>query len=405
MDIAVLSTKDRMKCEVFREMSTPSFREKDKAERMYVNSKIQFVEGTSLSSYFRKILQGDGVGQELSPFFVTRFIRSYRHLLKAVRLLQAGATSNSVIIHHDLKDGNIMYDTKRGVPIIIDFGISFDRSVFDESTHPKKLGNVFYKYFNRYAPWSIDVVILAYIAKVVLLRNGEGDDSIKEIYEKETIAVDDLKKVCDDFFENNEILKWVDTLTGGNNNTVASPTPSHNTSTDTNPNPNPANTDINAAENTNSNPNPANTNINAAENTNPNPNPANTDTNASTSAAAKNDDKVAPKGVIDNIKNLIFGSKNVETSQTGSLNKDVDGVAFDSTRNKMKSQWNTYIDSFNRKVWKELVVDLSQRYASWDVYSLSVCYLQYIHQLELLGGKYQVPDVFMEFVEELKTVF
>ena len=76
-----------------------------------------------------------------------------------------------------------------------------------------------------------------------------------------------------------------------------------------------------------------------------------------------------------------------------------------SIRDKMKIQWYAYIDSFNGKVWKELSNDLTQRYALWDVYSISVCFLEYIYQLELLTGKYKIPPLFMDFVEELKKVF
>jgi serine/threonine protein kinase len=393
IDIDLLNTQDKMKCELFRETSTvspPSSREKESPERirvkqlmkkLYVNSKVNFVEGTALSNYFKKILwsdlpykDGETVGQ-LSSFFVTRFIRSYRHLLKAVRLLQSGSTPNSIIIHHDLKDGNIIYDTKRGVPVIIDFGISFDKSVFEENTHPKKLGEVFYRYFNKYAPWSLDVVIMSYIAKVALLKKGDTDDSIKETYEKDVVAVDELKKVCDDFLENNEVLKWVDTLTRGG----ASATSATNYATSA-------------------------TNYATSAT-----NYATSATNYATSAT-NYADKVLVKENVDQTKIVvnerITGANSVGDDRNGMTENEVSNkITVNSTVNKIKTQWYTYIESFNGKVWKDLVMDLSKRYALWDVYSLSVCYLQYIQQLELLNGKYQVPDMFMDFVEELKKVF
>jgi serine/threonine protein kinase len=372
INIDVLNTQDKMKCELFREATTSSLREKEKTEKLYINSKVHYVEGTAPSKYFAQILRSDlsahkdDETRQLPAFFVTRFIRSYRHLLKAVRLLQGGSTSNSIIIHHDLKDGNIIYDTKRGIPVIIDFGISFDKSVFEESSHPKKLGDVFYRYYNKYTPWSIDVVIMAYIAKVVLLKKGETDDSIKEIYEKEAVVADELKKVCDDFLENNEILKWVDTLTEGSNTTTDA-----TGSTDA------------------------------------------TDTKVLVEGVAsqtnKKTDTVGEDGIGSAVIERITGTKSVGDDRIPLNEMEGNGVegevSDNSTRNKMKTQWYAYIESFNGKVWKDLVVDLSQRYASWDVYSLSVCYLQYIYQFELINGKYQAPKVFIDFVEELKTVF
>lgn len=390
IDIAVLNAQDKMKCELFRETSTlsSSSLKKEKMKRLYVNSKVKFVEGTAPSNYFKKILwsdlpykDGETVGQ-LSSFFVTRFIRSYRHLLKAVRLLQSGSSPNSIIIHHDLKDGNIIYDTKRGVPVIIDFGISFDKSVFDESTHPKKLGDVFYRYFNKYAPWSLDVVFMSYVAKVALLKNGEGDDSIKETYEKGAIAVDELKKVCDDFLENNEVLRWVDTLTGSNS-TTSTTADSVTTTADS------VTSTTDYLTNTV-------TKLLMKENID----------------QKKINIEVAKGGTLQSDSlNEVAGEMPVDDSMQNKMRKSPEQTAQTMSgfsgmkRNKMKTQWYAYIESFNGKVWKDLVMDLSKRYALWDVYSLSVCYLQYINQFELLNGKYQVPNMFMDFVEELKMVF
>jgi len=74
----------------------------------------------------------------------------YEHLLETLSILE-----KKCIVHYDIKPNNIVYDDKLKLPIMIDFGISFQA--------PINKKNVFYNYSNDYDPWCIDIVICSFI--------------------------------------------------------------------------------------------------------------------------------------------------------------------------------------------------------------------------------------------------
>lgn len=280
IDINILSLEEIKKCDIFDQKNNSN----NSKDYKYVNSKIQYIEGPPLSQYFKEILK------KQPRIFVKQFIQTYHHLMKSINLLQKGPDSNSIIIHYDLKDNNIIFDTKRGIPIIIDFGLSFSKKVLFEFEHPKILKELFYVYYETYDPWCIDIVILSYITQNILLK--AGDDLIKEIYEKGNVNVKELKQVVEQFINNNDILKWLDGLNG-----------------------------------------------------------------------------------------------------------------FNELNTKMKNQWYSYIDSFEGKSWKDFIIDLRQRYILWDAYSVSICYLNYLRNLNVLNGDYDVSPPLKQMIQYLVRVF
>jgi len=74
----------------------------------------------------------------------------YAHLLETLSILE-----KNNIVHYDIKPNNIVYDDKLKLPIMIDFGISFQA--------PINRKDVFYNYSNDYDPWCIDIVICSFI--------------------------------------------------------------------------------------------------------------------------------------------------------------------------------------------------------------------------------------------------
>lgn len=280
IDINILSLEEINKCDIFDETHNSSISKINQ----YVNSKIQYIEGTSLSDYFKEILK------KQPRIFVKQFIQTYHHLMKSIALLQKGPDSTSIVIHYDLKDNNIIFDTKRGIPIIIDFGLSFSKKALFEFDHPKILKDIFYIYYETYAPWCIDIVILSYITQNILLK--AGDDSINEIYEKGKVNVTELKQIVEQFINNNEILKWLNGLS-----------------------------------------------------------------------------------------------------------------EFNELNTKMKNQWYSYIDSFEGKSWKDFIIDLRQRYVLWDTYSVSICFLNYLRDLNVLNGNYEMSPPLKQMIQYLVRIF
>jgi hypothetical protein len=86
--------------------------------------------------------------------------------------------------------------------------------------------------------------------------------------------------------------------------------------------------------------------------------------------------------------------------------KWLDGLnGFNELNTKMKNQWYSYIDSFEGKSWKDFIIDLRQRYILWDAYSVSICYLNYLRNLNVLNGDYDVSPPLKQMIQYLVRVF
>ena len=93
---------------------------------------------------------------------------------------------NHKIIHFDLKPDNILYDTDRNIPIIIDFGISINKDKLEPATYKKH----FYVFFPEYYIWCLEIHYICYLLHV---NNSPNEDDINEI--------------CNDYVNNNPVLK------------------------------------------------------------------------------------------------------------------------------------------------------------------------------------------------------
>jgi serine/threonine protein kinase len=155
----------------------------------YVSNKIRFLGNHTLDDYLV------GVLEKKPDQYLGTIIKTYQYLLHSLSLLQGVG-----LVHLDIKENNIMCDSICDFnPVVIDFGISFS---IDES---KKTGDgswkkdVFYKVYEKYPPWCVEVVILAYIA-----RNGfDGGPS--------STHIEEMKKLVKSFVSSNPALQmsWI----------------------------------------------------------------------------------------------------------------------------------------------------------------------------------------------------
>jgi len=109
----------------------------------YISTKTRFIEGSSLLDYVAK-----------HPKYSTiSFL--YKTLCENVKKLV-----EKEIVHFDLRENNMIV-SKKGIPIIIDFGISIDFSNKDFSKNSLK--NTFYAFTTKYKPWCIEIVLICFI--------------------------------------------------------------------------------------------------------------------------------------------------------------------------------------------------------------------------------------------------
>ena len=87
---------------------------------------------------------------------ILNILSTYTYLITAIIKLY-----DKKIIHYDLKGENIVYDTKRNIPIIIDFGLSIPLNKVKKKT----LSDFFYIYSPEYYVWSPEIHYLCYMLK------------------------------------------------------------------------------------------------------------------------------------------------------------------------------------------------------------------------------------------------
>ena len=294
VDINILQNIEKNKCHLFRDNITNY----DKDEKKYISSKITFIYGPKLNVVFNKLIDE----KKNNLIINEQIIKTFYHLMKGLKLL------NNSIIHYDLKNDNIIFDKKRGIPIIIDFGLSFNVSSLLNAETPQQLENIFYIYYNKYLPWCFEISVLSYIVQNILFDNENkiktdinSEINIKEINKLKSVIYYDFikKKVLDPFVGN--ILS-----TG----------------------------DINKMH------------------------------------------------------------KNIEDYFDYWINNNGDGDGDG--------------DGIINKTWKELINDLKQYYMSWDVYSVCICYLEYLKKCKLIyrenenSEDYIIDDTLDDFYIILK---
>jgi len=90
--------------------------------------------------------------------FLLHMLDSHQYLVEAI-----GELEKEEIIHHDIKSNNVMYSDSQNVPIIIDFGVSFQlRDLFVE----EKIQDIFFLAYEKYPPWCLEITFIAAIIKV-----------------------------------------------------------------------------------------------------------------------------------------------------------------------------------------------------------------------------------------------
>ncbi len=167
VNLAKVNIKEVEKCNFIKKDLAGIDRKKDLvgAEPLtYVSTKIRFIKGESLLDY---------VSQN-SKYSTISFL--YKTLCESVKKL-----AEKDIVHFDLRENNMIV-SKKGVPIIIDFGISIDFSKYFSKPSENKsfLKNTFYAYTSQYKPWCIEIVLICYIVH----HGNPTSEKIMEIFDE-----------------------------------------------------------------------------------------------------------------------------------------------------------------------------------------------------------------------------
>jgi serine/threonine protein kinase len=163
VDISTFKMDQKEKCTLFEKKRTSDF----------VLMKIRYIDSTELDNFI--------IDNTNNSLIMLMFTSSYTHLLKSLELLK-----HAKICHFDIKAQNIVYDIKKSLPIIIDFGLSIDFN----SLNMKELYNSFYIFEPVYYLWPLEVHLISYLLHI--------NDTVREA---------DMKQLAKDYVTNNIVLR------------------------------------------------------------------------------------------------------------------------------------------------------------------------------------------------------
>jgi len=163
VDVSKFTMDENEKCTLFEQHQNSDF----------VLMKVRYIDNKELDSFITENTN--------SSLVMLLFTSSYSHLLKSLSLLQ-----KIKICHFDIKAQNIVYDTEKSLPIMIDFGLSINF----QTLNMKELYNYFYIYEPMYYIWPLEVHLINYILHV----NSE-------------IGEKDMRKLAKDYVSHNIVLR------------------------------------------------------------------------------------------------------------------------------------------------------------------------------------------------------
>jgi serine/threonine protein kinase len=166
---SVIKSSERSKCKILDE----------KKKQDFVSVKIKYVGKDTLHDHMKN-------HKETNNFsFLQHMLDTHIYLACAVEEL-----SKQKIVHHDIKANNVMYNDQQKLPILIDFGVSFQLSeLFSEEV----MRTVFFTSYEKYPPWCFEVICIGSIVK----ETG---------WEKRKVKGKKLESHLSTYLENNPII-------------------------------------------------------------------------------------------------------------------------------------------------------------------------------------------------------
>lgn len=152
-----------------------------KHNKKIILMELDFVDGKNFIETLQDVNPKSGVKILLD---------SYSHILQAISLLL-----EKNIVHYDLNSSNIVYNKKRNIPILVDFGLSININTLNQNNYFKS----FYGYFPDYYLWSPEIHFLCYLINREYAPTKETIDDLARVYVKKcsalTILSDSFKKM------------------------------------------------------------------------------------------------------------------------------------------------------------------------------------------------------------------
>ena len=120
-----------------------------KKDKDVILMEMNFITGMTLDDYLIK--------NKNPKYIINSLISCYTYLLHSLQIL-----NKYNIVHFDLKGNNIMFNTEKNIPLIIDFGMSIDL----ENVTSDTLDFYFFSFAPSYYVWCPEIHFLNYLINV-----------------------------------------------------------------------------------------------------------------------------------------------------------------------------------------------------------------------------------------------
>ena len=173
--------------------------EKNKVKKTgLISNKLHYVGKHTLGNYLESELLFKHHEKKQVEMYCKRLAETHLYLLKSTELL-----NNISVVHMDLKQNNIMFDDTSGVPVIIDFGLSYDTKHLDINkyiTEEKKPFGIVAPY---YMPWCIEIVLLSHIAYDISSKDRHvNEDKLNKQFNE----VSKYQEICKTYIKKHFLL-------------------------------------------------------------------------------------------------------------------------------------------------------------------------------------------------------
>lgn len=164
INVATIKSKDISECNIIRNSDDIS---------NFILMKIRFIDMEDFDNYILK--------NSNANLIVLTLIKGFNHLLKSIDML-----IDSNIVQFDLKGPNIVFDIKKTLPIIIDYGLSLPMDKINTET----MYNYFYIYAPEYYIWPLEVHYINLLLHVSPEPDNKTIEDLAKRYTKSNAALE-----------------------------------------------------------------------------------------------------------------------------------------------------------------------------------------------------------------------
>jgi len=167
----------------------------------FISCKIRYIGRYNLGKVMDNIVMNKRNNEQKMNHYFRRLAETHIYLLESVELLNKNG-----ILHMDLKDNNIMFDTINNTPIIIDFGLSYKTESLKIENYINKTQKMFgVVNCEWYNPWCIEIILLSKVSHMIRQLSNKTEIVVEQIIEDRNIQL--LKESCDEYINKRAIFE------------------------------------------------------------------------------------------------------------------------------------------------------------------------------------------------------